>query len=44
MNFLEKGNFNGITFLGGGMVHNGYINEEMTFENYQVWAKENEIY
>ena len=41
MEFLEKGRFNGITFLGNGKVHNSYTNEVMLYEDYIKWAKEN---
>ena len=41
MEFLEKGRFNGITFLGNGKVHNGYTNEVMLYEDYRKWAEEN---
>tara|TARA_Y100000004_G_C8884838_1_gene399210 strand:+ start:86 stop:217 length:132 start_codon:yes stop_codon:yes gene_type:complete len=41
MEFLEKGRFNGITFLGNGKVHNSYTNEVMLYEDYRKWAKEN---
>ena len=41
MEFLEKNRFKGITFLGNGKVHNGYINKEMLYDDYLKWAAEN---
>ena len=41
MEFLEKNRFRGITFLGSGKVHNGYINKEMLYDDYLKWAAEN---
>ena len=39
MEFLE--NFNGIKFMGGGKVYNGYLNHEQTWKEYQEWANKN---
>jgi hypothetical protein len=41
MEFLEKGRFNGITFLGNGKVHNGYLKQEQTWKEYREWALKN---
>jgi hypothetical protein len=41
MEFLENGNFNGIKFMGGGKVYNGYLNQEQTWKEYQQWANKN---
>ena len=41
MEFLEKNNFRGITFLGNGTVHNGYINEVQKYDDYLKWAEKN---
>ena len=41
MEFLEKNKFNGITMLGGGRVHNGYLGIEMSWKEYREWANKN---
>ena len=41
MEFLEKNRFKGITFLGNGNVHNGYLNQEQTWKEYRQWALKN---
>ena len=41
MEFLEKNRFKGITFLGNGTVHNGYINKVQKYDDYLKWAVKN---
>ena len=41
MEFLEKNRFRGITFLGNGTVHNGYIDKVQKYDDYLKWAAKN---
>ena len=41
MEFLEKNRFKGITFLGNGTVHNGYIDKVQKYDDYLMWAAKN---
>ena len=44
MQFLEKNRFRGITFLGNGTVHNGYIDKVQKYDDYFLMPTLNNIY
>ncbi len=37
----KKNRFKGITFLGNGTVHNGYIDKVQKYDDYLKWANKN---